>query len=51
MEERIKYSVAAMEDRKRQTHLEKALRSVSIPSSPQFGRCKQCGANQRVYIA
>ncbi|KIR34499.1 hypothetical protein I352_02746 [Cryptococcus deuterogattii MMRL2647] len=28
MEERIKYSVAAMEDKKRQSHLEKALRSL-----------------------
>lgn len=47
MEERIKYSVAAMEDKKRQSHLEKALRSVRIPSSLQLGRFKQCRANQK----
>lgn len=51
MEERIKYSVAAMEDKKRQSHLEKALRSVRIPSSLQSGRFKQCRANQRICIA
>lgn len=47
MEERIKYSVAAMEDKKRQSHLEKALRSVRIPSSLQSVRCKHCGTDQR----
>lgn len=45
MEERIKYSVAAMEDKKRQSHLEKALRSVRIPSSLQSVRCKHCGTD------
>lgn len=45
MEERIKYSVAAMEDKKRQSHLEKALRSVRTLSSLRSVQCKQCGTD------